>query len=237
MRSPDNAAFGYLLAGGRSCSARPPAGRRRGRRRRGASSRSIVRNRSSRSGSDASRTCTSSCARSRWPRNSCPRPAPSARALDQPRHVRHRRAVTGPARHHAEVGLERRERIVRDLRPRRDRARSVDLPAFGKPEEPHVGERASAAARARSRRPAARSPRSEASGASASRSGALPRPPRPPARRRRAAGGPGRRGAHRRRRTAACRREREAGVLAVGTVLLGPAAVAAVDRLDVPSRT
>ena len=64
-------------AAGRSCSARSPAAARRGPRRRAASSVSIVRKRSSTSSSEASITCRSSRARSRWARNSWPRPMPS----------------------------------------------------------------------------------------------------------------------------------------------------------------
>ena len=109
---------GQLRAAGRSCSGRSPAAARRGRRRRARARVSIVRKRSSTSSSDASITCSSSRARSRWARNSCPRPIPSlapsikpgmsatvswraVRRLDRPEHRR-----------------ERRERVVGDLRLR-----------------------------------------------------------------------------------------------------------------------
>ena len=60
------------------------------------------------------------------------------RAFDQAGNVGDHEALLGRDAHHAEVRVQRGERIVGDLRPRgRDRARSAcDLPALGMPSRP-----------------------------------------------------------------------------------------------------
>ena len=108
-------------------------------------------------------------------------PGARARALDQPRDVgEHELALVGLDR--AEHRLERRERVVGDLRPRarQPRAAASDLPAFGSPTSPTS---ASSFSRSSSRppRPPAPARRSAAPAASGSRSAccrARPRPPR-----------------------------------------------------------
>ena len=107
----------------------------------GASSRSIVRKRSSTSSSDASITCRSSRARSRCARNSCPSPIPSLAPSIRPgtSATVSWRAVRRLDR--AEHGRERRERVVRDLRLRvRDAAQKRRLAGVREPGERRVGE-------------------------------------------------------------------------------------------------
>ena len=117
-----------VLERGRSCSARRAAARSSSPAPYAASSRSIVRKRSSRSGSDASRTWTRRRARSRCARNWWPRPGAVGRALDEPRDVGDRELALLRPVHHAEDGLERRERVVGDLRLRvRDAAQERRL--------------------------------------------------------------------------------------------------------------
>ena len=95
-----------------------------------------------------------------------------ARALDQARDVRDRQLPPVGRVDRAEHRLERRERVVGDLRLRvRDPAQQRRLAGVRQPDERRVGDAASAAARARPPRRAARSRRSAASGASGSRSG------------------------------------------------------------------
>ena len=93
--------------------------------------------------SEPSTTWTRIRVRSTWRRNACPRPAPLLRALDEPGHVRDRR----PARvlvaevEHAEVGLERRERVVGDLRAGGgQRGQQRRLAGVRQPDEPDVGD-------------------------------------------------------------------------------------------------
>ena len=108
-------------------------------------------------------------------------PGALARALDQPGDVGdHELAVVELER--AEHRLERRERVVGDLRPRaRQRASSEDLPAFGSPTSPTS---ASSLSCSSSRASSPGSPRSANRGAW--RVGVakrlLPRPPRAAAR-------------------------------------------------------
>ena len=105
-------------------------------------------------------------------------PDPLARAGDQPRHVGDRELTAVGAVDRAEHRLQRRERVVRDLRFRvRYRRRNDDLPAFGSPISPRPPAAGAAApARTPPRRPVSANrgvwrvvSRSE-----------LPRPPRPP---------------------------------------------------------
>ena len=62
---------------------------------------------------------TSTRARSTWRRNRCPRPSTFARSLDEPGDVGDDELEVVVDPHHAEVRLERRERVVRDLGLRR----------------------------------------------------------------------------------------------------------------------
>ena len=77
-------------------------------------------------------------------RNCVPKPAPSLRAFDQPGNIRHHEAelLRRFAHHHdAEVRLQRGERIVGDLRPRRRDARDQRaLAGVGISHQPNVGQ-------------------------------------------------------------------------------------------------
>ena len=117
--------------------ARPAA--RRARPARARSSRGSRRGSEPSSGARSS-TWTSSRVRSTWARKSWPSPAPLAGALDQPRDVGdHELALGGLER--AEHRLERRERVVGDLRRGARQARDQRrLAGVGQPDEPDVGE-------------------------------------------------------------------------------------------------
>ena len=105
-----------------------------------ASSASIVRHCSS-AACDASITCTSIRARSRCARNSCPRPIAFARALDQPRHVGDDELAAVRRLDRAEHRLQRRERVVGDLRLRvRDAREQRRLAGVRQPDQRRVGE-------------------------------------------------------------------------------------------------
>ena len=72
-------------------------------------------------------------------------PRPVACSLDQPRHVRDRRPalVVRVELHHAEVGFERRERVVGDLRRGgRHGGQERRLAGVRQPDEPDVGDQA-----------------------------------------------------------------------------------------------
>ena len=140
-----------------------PGPRRRRRARRGPS-RSVA------SGSAPQRRvstrCTSTRQRSTCARNSWPRPAPSGGALDQPRDVgQDELAVVGLDR--PEHRLQRRERVVGDLRlRRRSAARAAsDLPALGSPTSPASASSFRRSSIQPSSPPQARSRRSAAPGA------------------------------------------------------------------------
>ncbi len=184
---------------GRSCSARRAAAARRGpRRTRRARGRS-VRNRPSRSLFGGVEHV-----------HEQPRPlemgqelvaeAGSLRgAFDQPRHVRDRELPLVRAVDDAEDGLERRERVVGDLRLRvRDAPEQRGLARVRQSRRAPRRRRASGAGRCRARRPGARSRQSGASAGSASRSGHFrARPGRRGQRRTGCSGSSGRRRARR----------------------------------------
>ncbi len=87
-----------------------------------------------------SRRSTSTRARSTWRRNWCPRPAPSAAPSMRPGMSATHELVV-PEAHDAEVGLERGERVVGDLRLRRaDRRDQRRLARVREPDERGVGE-------------------------------------------------------------------------------------------------
>ncbi len=66
---------------------------------------------------------------------------PFGRALDQARNIGHDEAAVLAAVHHAEIRMQRRERIVGDLRPRsRDRADQGRFAGVRQPQQPHVGD-------------------------------------------------------------------------------------------------
>ena len=71
------------------------------------------------SGGAMSTRCSSTRVRCRCFRNRMPRPGALGRALDEPRDVGHHEAALLADRDDAEVRIQRRERIVGDLRPRR----------------------------------------------------------------------------------------------------------------------
>ena len=114
-----------------------------------------------------SSTCTSSRVRSTCARKSWPSPAPSRRALDQPRDVGdHELAVVGVDR--AQHRLQRRERVGGDLRLRARHPRQQrGLARVGQPDEADVGEQLEVQLDARPPRPAAPSRPAAAPGASA----------------------------------------------------------------------
>ena len=106
---------------------------------------------------------------------------PEVRALDQSRHVRHDEAAVVAEVDDAEIGRQRRERVVGDLRPRRGDAR--DRACSCRRSETRRGRRrpaASAAAAASAVSPGR--PGSARRGARLVEvaNAALPRPPRPP---------------------------------------------------------
>ncbi len=68
-------------------------------------------------------------------------PGARRRAFDEPRDVRDHEAAIGADAHDAELRVQRRERIVRDFRPRgRERARERRLARVRRAEQPDVGE-------------------------------------------------------------------------------------------------
>ena len=115
-----------------------------------------------------------------WRRNSRPRPCALVRALDQAGDVGHDVGLVADL-DHAEVGLERGERVVGDLRRRaRDRARAASTcrRSAGR----RGRRRTAASARARGGSSSPRWPVSEMCGAwlLGEAKCVLPRPPRPP---------------------------------------------------------
>ena len=87
-----------------------------------------------------SSSSTSTRARSTWRRNVWPRPAPLGRALDETGDVGEHELVVAEA-HDTEVRLERRERVVGDLRLRRAHRRDQrGLPGVREADERGVGE-------------------------------------------------------------------------------------------------
>ena len=106
-----------------------------------------------------------------------------ARALDQTGDVRDHQLAAVRRVDRAEHRLERRERVVRDLRPGvRDPREQRRLARVRQPDERRVGEQLQPQLELGAPRRAAPSRRSAASGASASRNARLPRPPRAAAR-------------------------------------------------------
>src|SRR6476619_159619 len=68
-------------------------------------------------------------------------PRARRRAFYQARDVRNHEAALVTYTHHAELRVQRRERVVRDFRPRgRERAGERRLARVWRAEQPHVGE-------------------------------------------------------------------------------------------------
>ena len=126
-----------------SCSRRRSAAWPRPPARTARSSSRIVSKSSTGSRPDAPETSTrwtSTFVRSMWRRNWWPRPWPSCAPLIRPGHVGDDEAAIVAQRHDAEVGRERRERVVGDLRTRRGDPRDQrGLAGVGESDQADVG--------------------------------------------------------------------------------------------------